>query len=104
MATPPVPPVPNPNKMPTPMPGGVPMPGQPMGAMPMPGMPRPMPGPGGAALPPGAVAQKATVDEEGGEEEYEQRSFWQIPFVQDVLPFITSLVIHLSVIGIVILT
>jgi len=100
MATPPVPPVPNPNKMPTPMPGGAPMPGQPMGAMPMPGMPRPMPGGPGGAVPPGAVAQKATVDEEGGEEEeYQQRSFWQIPFVQDVLPFVTSLVIHLGILG-----
>ena len=29
---------------------------------------------------------------------HDQRSFWQQPFVQNVLPFLTSLVLHIGVI------
>jgi len=48
---------------------------------------------------PVGVQQQATVDEEGGEEEQGiERSFWQIPFVQDILPFLTSLVLHIAII------
>jgi hypothetical protein len=39
-----------------------------------------------------------------GEHQGVERSFWQLPFVQDVLPFITSLVLHLGLIGLGILT
>ncbi len=91
MATPPVPPpVPNPNKVPTAIPG--------------PGMPPPPGAPG--LRPPPNMQQKGTVDEAGPEEpgDYAERSFWQIPFVQDVLPFITSLLIHLGILGLGLLT
>jgi hypothetical protein len=51
------------------------------------------------------VQKQATVDEAPGEqEEWQKTSFWQIPFVQDILPFITSLVLHLGIIGLAILT
>jgi hypothetical protein len=50
---------------------------------------------------PAGVQQQATVDEEGDEEEEGvQLSFWQTPFVQDILPFLTSLVIHITIIAI----
>src|SRR5207248_6263322 len=46
----------------------------------------------------------ATVDEVPGEGDLAlERSFWQIPFVQDILPFLTSLVLHLGLIGLGIL-
>lgn len=87
MATPPLPPpVPGPKKLtPTPTPG----PGTP---------PPPM-------VKPVGVQQQATVDEAGDEqEEGVYRTFWQIPFVQDILPFLTSLVIHIGIIAIGVLT
>lgn len=66
--------------------------------------PNPNPGPGTPPPPmvkPAGVQQQATVDEEGDEvEEGVQLSFWQTPFVQDILPFLTSLAIHLAIIGI----
>lgn len=83
MANPPLPPpVPGPKKL-TPTPN--PVPGTP---------PPPM-------VKPGGVQQQATVDEEGGDEEEEnlQPGFWQTPFVQDILPFLTSLALHLAIIG-----
>jgi len=53
----------------------------------------------------GGVQQQATVDEAGGEEEEGiQRTFWQIPFVQDILPFLTSLIIHIAIVALGILT
>src|SRR5256885_8671269 len=84
MATPPVPPpVPGPNKLmtPAPAPGTLPPPPQ-----------------------PADVQKQATVDEAPGEGDLPlERSFWQIPFVQDILPFLTSLVLHLGLIGLGIL-
>jgi hypothetical protein len=54
---------------------------------------------------PANVAGQATVDEAEGEgEDQIPRGFFQIPFVQDVLPFITSLVLHIVLIGIGIFT
>jgi hypothetical protein len=62
--------------------------------------PPPIPNP--AAAP--DLQKQATVDEAPGEaHEGVERSFWQIPFVQDVLPFLTSLVLHLGLIGLGIL-
>jgi hypothetical protein len=91
MATPPLPPpVSGPQKL-TPAPG----PGTPP-----PPMPPPMVRPTTAGM-----QQQATVDEAGAEEdEGLQRSFWQIPFVQDMLPFITSLVLHIGLVALGILT
>jgi hypothetical protein len=54
---------------------------------------------------PVGMQQQATVDEAGDEqEEGVYRTFWQIPFVQDILPFLTSLVIHIGIIAIGVLT
>jgi len=89
MANPPVPPpVPGPNKVvvPPPAPGVLP--------------PQPNPVPQ-----PRDLQKQATVDEVPGEqEEWQKLSFWQLPFVQDILPFVTSLVLHLGIIGLAILT
>ena len=98
MATPPLPPpVPGPRHVTVPnAAGGVAAHGAPGG----PGMPPPpQPKPQGADM-----QKQATVDEAEGDEEGVQRSFWQIPFVQDILPFITSLVLHIGLIGLGILT
>ena len=95
MATPPVPPVPNPNPQMTPTPMSQPTP-QPGG-----------PGPG-APLPSAAPAnlqRQATVDERPGEEVAPvERSIWQAPFVQDVLPFVTSLILHIGLIALGLIT
>jgi hypothetical protein len=92
MANPPVPPpVPGPNKVvvPPPAPGAFPS---------QPAVPQPV-------AQPKDLQKQATVDEAPGEqEEWQKTSFWQIPFVQDILPFITSLVLHLGIIGLAILT
>lgn len=79
MGTPNVPPVPTPPKAPVPMP-------------PPPGNQQP------------GLQQKPTVDEEEGDDLGVERSFWQIPFVQDILPFITSLIIHLSFLALGLIT
>jgi hypothetical protein len=95
MATPPVPPpVPGPNKLMTPAPApGVGAGGPAM--LPPPPQPKPM----------GDMQKQATVDETPGEEEDAgPQSFWQIPFVQDILPFITSLLLHIGLIALGILT
>jgi hypothetical protein len=97
MATPPVPPpVPGPKQVmvPSQAPGGQP------GVVGGPGMPPPpQPRPQGTD-----VQKQATVDEEAPEEEAVPRSFWQIPFVQDILPFLTSLVLHIGLIALGLLT
>jgi hypothetical protein len=54
---------------------------------------------------PAGVAGQATVDEAEGEmDDQIPRGFFQIPFVQDVLPFLTSLVLHIALIAIGIFT
>src|SRR3954463_11725922 len=95
MATPPVPPpVPGPNKLMTPAPApGVGAGGPAM--LPPPPQPKPL----------GDMQKQATIDETPGEEEDAgPQSFWQIPFVQDILPFITSLLLHIGLIALGILT
>jgi hypothetical protein len=50
------------------------------------------------------VQAQATIDEaEGDGDDIVERTFWQSPFVQDVLPFVTSLVLHILLIGLGIL-
>jgi hypothetical protein len=95
MATPPVPPpVPGPNKLMTPAPAPGVAAGGPA-ALPPPPQPRPM----------GDMQKQATIDETPGEEDDgTPQSFWQIPFVQDILPFITSLLLHIGLIALGILT
>ena len=92
MATPPVPPpVPGPNKLmtPAPAPGAGPV------TLPPPPQPKPI----------GDMQKQATIDETPGEQdEAVPQSFWQIPFVQDILPFITSLLLHIGLIALGILT
>lgn len=96
MATPPVPPpVPGPNKlmMPAPAPGAAASGGSTL--LPPPPQPKPM----------GDMQRQATIDETPGEQEDDvPQSFWQIPFVQDILPFITSLLLHIGLIALGILT
>jgi len=93
MATPP-PPVPNPT------PGLTPPP-PPPGNLP----PPPLPQPNLSASIPGTDVQKqATIDEAPGHDADVPPSFWQIPFVQDILPFLASLVLHIGLIGLGILT
>jgi hypothetical protein len=86
MATPPVPPpVPGPNKLMT----AAPAPGA-TATLPPPPQPKPV----------GDMQKQATIDETPGEQDDAvPQSFWQIPFVQDILPFITSLLLHLAIIG-----
>jgi hypothetical protein len=86
MATPPVPPpVPGPPRVVTP-------------AGPAPGVVPPPP-------PIQADVQKqATIDETPGENAQVYQNFWQTPFVQDWLPLLTSVVIHLGLLGLGILT
>ena len=76
-------------------------------------MPAPAPvAAGGPGLPPppqpkptGDMQKQATIDETPGEnDETVPQSFWQIPFVQDILPFITSLLLHIGLIALGILT
>jgi hypothetical protein len=95
MATPPVPPpVPGPNKLMTPAPAPGVAAGGPA-TLPPPPQPRPM----------GDMQKQATIDETPGEEDDgTPQSFWQIPFVQDILPFITSLLLHIGLIALGILT
>jgi hypothetical protein len=51
------------------------------------------------------MQKQATIDETPGEQdEAVPQSFWQIPFVQDILPFITSLLLHIGLIALGILT
>jgi hypothetical protein len=58
--------------------------------------PPPQPRPQQAA---GADVQKqATVDEEPGADEAIPPNFWQQPFVQDLLPFLSSLVLHIGLV------
>src|SRR5438045_3781468 len=89
MATPPVPPpVPGPSRVvtpaaPAPAPGAVPPPPPPIQA---------------------DVQKQATIDETPGEEAQVYQNFWQTPFVQDWLPLLTSVVIHLGLLGLGILT
>ncbi len=45
--------------------------------------------------------ETATIDENGEEV---QLSFWQLPFVQNVLPFITSFVVHAAIIAVGVLS
>src|SRR4051812_40266622 len=90
MANPPVPPpVPGVNKVVTAAP---PPPG--------PGLPPPP----ALQQPAQNVQAQATIDEaEGDGDDIVERTFWQSPFVQDVLPFVTSLVLHILLIGLGIL-
>ncbi|MDB5321118.1 MAG: hypothetical protein JWN40_2749 [Phycisphaerales bacterium] len=90
MATPPVPPpVPGPNKLMT----APPAPG--VTTLPPPPQPRPV----------GDMQKQPTIDETPGEDDDgTPQSFWQIPFVQDILPFVTSLLLHVGLIGLGILT
>ena len=86
MATPPVPPsVPGPTK---------------------PTIPAPVAG--SAAATPGVsapqVQQQATIDEAEGEHAHAELSFWQTPFVQDILPFVTSFLLHAGLIAMGLLT
>ena len=76
-------------------------------------MPAPAPvAAGGPGLPPppqpkptGDMQKQATIDETPGEnDETVPQSFWQIPFVQDILPFINSLLLHIGLIALGILT
>ena len=98
---PPVPPTPQPmGGPPAPpgaprVPGAPPIPGAPKMPLPPPvmgpGGPRPPGGPGGPGGPPGAP----------GEGEFHPEpvlSFWQQPWVQNVLPFVTSLALHAAII------
>src|SRR5256885_16727857 len=82
MATPPVPPpVPGPPRVVTP-------------AGPAPGVIPPPP-------PVQADVQKqATIDETPGENAEAYQGFWQTPFVQDWLPLLTSVVVHVSILAI----
>jgi hypothetical protein len=51
------------------------------------------------------MQKQATIDETPGEQDdAAPQSFWQIPFVQDILPFITSLLLHIGLIALGILT
>jgi len=72
----------------------------------------PAPAPGAPAGPPPQpipneprdMQKQATIDEpagEHGDEEYQ--TVWQKPFVQDILPLLTSLVLHIGLIGLGIL-
>src|SRR5690349_13694105 len=87
MANPPVPPVPNPTP-------GVTPPPPPPGAV----LPPPQPQPAVD------VQRQATIDEAPGQNADVPQSFWQIPFVQDILPFLASLMLRLGLIGLAILT
>lgn len=69
----------------------------------VPGVPK-VPTPVGAPPPGPQVAGQPTVDEMAGEEQSQERSFWQIPFVQDILPFLTSLILHIGLIALGLLT
>jgi hypothetical protein len=55
------------------------------------------------ALPPD-VQRQATIDELPGHDSGIHYTFWQQPWVQDLLPFVTSLVLHMGIIGVGILT
>src|SRR5689334_11120919 len=92
MATPPLPqPVPS-------SPGATPPPPPVQGAAPeLPQTPAPV-----AA--PHDVQRQATIDELPGLDSGIHYTFWQQPWVQDLLPFVTSLVLHLGIIGVGILT
>jgi hypothetical protein len=56
--------------------------------------------------PPAANLQRqATVDERPGEGVAPvEQSFWQSPFVQDILPFVTSLILHVGLIALGLIT
>src|SRR5690242_19704538 len=92
MATPPVPqPVTSSSsETPPPPPGAA--------AVPVPPEPRPV------AVEPHDVQKLSTIDELPGENSEVQLGFWQRPWVQDLLPFVTSLVLHMGIIGLGILT
>src|SRR5437867_4118677 len=79
----------------------------------IPPQPKPMPphpapavppqAPAGAAPEPSMAALEAAAPQGADapiqeQPQQDQRSFWQQPFVQDVLPFLTSLVLHIGVI------
>ncbi len=95
-------PVPNPGMPPMPMPpGGRPMP------MPQPGMPPPgmKAMPPGAPLPPGAMPPGGPLppgmlpppqEEEGGGR---QLGFFDQPWVQNILPLVTSVVVHVVIVA-----
>src|SRR3954465_8011178 len=83
MATPPVPP-----PIPSPQPVGA--------AFPM--------GPSVDASAPHDVQRQATIDELPGTHSDVQLTFWQQPWVQDLLPIVTSIVLHLGIIAVGILT
>ena len=89
MANPPLPPVPTPN---------------PQQSAPVPASPPPVSTPLSPALP-ANIQRQPTVDERPGEHlEPIPLSFWQKPFVQDVLPFVTALVIHIGLIALGLIT
>ena len=92
-----------------PIPPSMPQPGKPIappavpsmpakagapGMMPMPGQPNLKLPPGAQPLPPGA--QVVQVEEE--QPLHPQLGFWQQPWVQNILPFVTSLSVHAAVI------
>ena len=73
--------------------------------------PQPVPTPAGAATPamdpsaaPHDVQRQATIDELPGTHSEVQLTFWQQPWVQDLLPIVTSIVLHLGIIAVGILT
>jgi hypothetical protein len=51
------------------------------------------------------MQRQATIDEAPGHEvSTVHQSFWQAPFVQDVLPFLTSLLLHIGIIALGLIT
>ena len=69
--------------------------------------PQPMPtsaGVGASAAPdpaaPHDVQRQATIDELPGTHSEVQLTFWQQPWVQDLLPIVTSIVLHLGIIAV----
>src|ERR1700744_4399032 len=85
-------PVPQPKGMrPPPVPGGVP--GGPPGA-----------GGGKPPVDPTAKAGQPGAEGEPPEGEQGQLGFFQLPWVQNILPFITSLTLHATIIVIALLT
>ena len=91
MQSPPVPPAPKKAPTPPPPPGSAP---------PQAGVAKVGP-PSAAGAPVGAVLADPNASDLGPVVEV---GFWQLPFVQNVLPFITSLVLHLSLIVIGLVT
>ena len=103
MASPP-PPVPTP-PTPQPQPGmAPPMPGGRVGAPPLPppGAPVPAAKAAGAApgglVPPGKPGDKKPGEGNPEEELTPQLSFWQQPWAQNILPFVSSLAVHAGIV------